>query len=431
MANSPYKNTLWQVFEKILSMIASLLVAVYLARAIGPHGYGAFSYLLALYVLASPLATLGLNALVTRELVNSPSQHSQIVSSVALVRVCGAVVAAFILVGWAWVGTGFSSVAERWGLTALAGGLVLQSFQFIEFYFHAKEYIKPVIIMRLGVLLFFTVTKLTAISMGASVVQVIYIFALEYAVIGAGYFVLLCFRDCTIRFNNINWRYAVKLLRQSSWLVLSGLAAVTYLKIDQVMLSNILGHEQTGLYAVAARLSEVWYFLATAMVISFFPTLLRYRSQNVEMYWSKLQGLNDVLCWSAVMLSFLINMIALPLVTRLFGSDYAGAADILAVHIWASVFVFMRALASKWLLAEGLLKFSLLSHGLGALTNILFNWWLIPAFGGLGAAWATLIAYIVASIVVFYMVASTRPMAVIMTKSLVAPITRALQYRRS
>src|SRR3546814_10463593 len=65
----------------------------------------------------------------------------------------------------------------------------------------------------------------------------------------------------------------------------------------------------------------------------------------------------------------------------------------LMIHIWASIFVFMRAVLSKWLIAEELYIFSLVTHGSAAIVNVAINIALIPKFGGVGAAVATLVSY--------------------------------------
>jgi Na+-driven multidrug efflux pump len=57
----------------------------------------------------------------------------------------------------------------------------------------------------------------------------------------------------------------------------------------------------------------------------------------------------------------------------------------------------MRALLSKWLIIEHLLKYSLVTQASGAILNVLLNFLLIPAYHGVGAAFATLISYAAAS----------------------------------
>jgi O-antigen/teichoic acid export membrane protein len=119
----------------------------------------------------------------------------------------------------------------------------------------------------------------------------------------------------------------------------------------------------------------------------------------------------------AIVISFILK----PLVVFLYGCIYAAAGVILALHIWAGLFVFMRSLLSKWLLAEELDVFSLVTHGVGAVINVVLNYWLIPLYQGQGAAIATLVSYAFASYIVLFFHSSTWPMAKVMTKSLFFP----------
>ena len=88
----------------------------------------------------------------------------------------------------------------------------------------------------------------------------------------------------------------------------------------------------------------------------------------------------------------------------------------------------MRSLVSKWILAENLLKVSLYSQGIGAISNILFNYYLIPNYGGVGAAVATVGSYIFSGWLIFYFSANTRPVAFMIHKSLMLPFYGADRY---
>ena len=100
---------------------------------------------------------------------------------------------------------------------------------------------------------------------------------------------------------------------------------------------------------------------------------------------------------SALILSITTYFIAPSLIALIYGSEYSSSATILSIHIFASIFIFQRAILSKWLIIENLYKYSLVSSLFGAVTNIALNAILIPQYAGVGAAWATVISYMVAS----------------------------------
>ena len=106
----------------------------------------------------------------------------------------------------------------------------------------------------------------------------------------------------------------------------------------------------------------------------------------------------------------------------MFGEVYKNAASILMIHIWAALFIFMRALFSRWIVIEDVLIFSMITHGSGALLNIVLNYILIPQYGGEGAAYATLFSYATSSYFALLLYFKTRPIFWMMTKSLFSPL---------
>lgn len=421
-------NTSWLASEKVTTMGANLVVALVLARSLSPAGYGGLSYLLAIAALVGPLTSLGLNAIITRELINTPERQNLIMATASSFRLGGAAIGASICLLLAITGWGLSGSLDQWGMAVLALGNVFTAFHVIEFWFQAHVAAKSVARMRVTVIMFFSFAKISAALSGASLLLICALFALETAFIGLGFIYIYRKASGAIQWHELDMSYGWQLLRQGFWLVLSGIASVIYLKVDQVMLAQMVDREAVGIYAVAARMSEVWYFFATAIVISLFPALLGLRKTNIERYHQRLQQISDVLFTAAFLLAILISLVATPLISILFGKEYLPAAAILTIHIWASVFIYMRALVSKWLIAESLLAFSLVSHGVGALVNVAVNWYLIPLYGGVGAAWATVLSYLVASYLAFWFASSTRPIARVMTRSLYLPFTFGYRY---
>lgn len=415
--------------EKVVTMFTNLLVTVWLARQLGPETFGTLSYLLAVVMLAAPLAALGLNALVTRELVENPLKETQIMATAAAMRVLGACAGFMLIAAWAVFGSGFENRAEQVALLILAVCNIANAFQLVEYFFQAKTASKYVVKMRVTVVVVFAGVKLLVAWLYASLFVMAVVFAAEFFALGIGFYLLYrSYSPPGIQWRAVDWGYASKLLRQSVWLILSGLAAAFYLKIDQVMLATMVDHEAVGVYAVAVRLSEVWYFFAEALVVSFFPMLLTAKALSSTNYYAKLQRLCDALFAAALLLALGVAWLAQPAITLLFGEAYIASAAILTIHIWAGVFVFMRALASKWLIAEGLLVFSLVSHGIGAIINFVANLLLIPYWGAEGAAVGTVISYAAASYFAFWLAPSTRPLAKVMTRSILLPFTLGYRY---
>ena len=97
--------------------------------------------------------------------------------------------------------------------------------------------------------------------------------------------------------------------------------------------------------------------------------------------------------WLGISIALPTTIFADHIVRFLFGQNYLPAADVLKIHIWACVFVFLGIACGKWFIAENLQKYSLYRTLSGAILNIILNLVLIPIFGIRGAAFSTVVSY--------------------------------------
>jgi O-antigen/teichoic acid export membrane protein len=146
-----------------------------------------------------------------------------------------------------------------------------------------------------------------------------------------------------------------KSLLHGSWpLALSAIAITIYMKIDQIMLGQMLNDEAVGTYSAAVHISEIWYFIPMAIVASVFPAILEVKKRSDEQYYAYLQKLYDFMVWLSVSVALPMTFLATPIVKILFGVDYIKAGTVLSIHIWAAVFVFLGVAIGRWFLTENL-----------------------------------------------------------------------------
>ncbi|MGY0616917.1 flippase [Vibrio sp. FJH11] len=425
------KNTAWLFGEKLITLVITFLINIFLARYLAPEQFGQYNFIVSFLALLAPFTSLGLNALVTREIVNGRSQY-EVLSPSFLLRLMGGIVGAAIAIGAIWIWQSSIDLVDPKWLIVAALVNISSALYVIEFYFQAEVASKYLVFIRVSTLAISSIAKLFGIFLKTELSFFIWVFFIEVIVRGVLYVSSYLYYNKqfveVVSLKHFSWdkKYAISLLDQSKWLVLSGFMSVVYLKIDQLMIGQMVGAAELGVYSVAARLSEVWYFFPLALTTSFFPKLLKARYDK-EKYNCQLEKLCGVLLWMAIAIAIAVSLLGEWLVPLAFGEPYAPAAPILTIHIWAGCFIFMRALLSKWLIAEGLLKFSLFTHGIAAIINVVLNYFMIPKFGGEGAAIATLISYASASYFVLWFHPKTQIMAVIMTKSAFMPATYCIR----
>ena len=411
-------NTLWIMGDKVTNLAVNFLLTVVIARYLGPEDFGLFSYAISVSALFAAAGHMGLSGLVVRELVKKPEERGATLGTTLVLKSIGMSGGYIILLLYALLYEGYSS--DEFILLALAGfALLLRPFDIFDFWFQAFLQARYVTIARLAGLTASSALKFLFVFAGGGVIYFVGANVVQAAVVALVFLILYLVKsNLQLSGWSFNCAKAKELFSQGWMVYLGSIFAVIYLKVDQIMLRWFEGSDAVGIYAVAAQISEAWYFIPVAIVTSFFPKLIKLKEESDRKFNFRLQQLFDVLFFLALVVALIITFLSDWLVFLFFGEHYAESSGVLTIHIWAALFIFMRAAFSKWILIENLLVFSLITQGLGAFLNVALNYFLIPRFGVQGAAFATLISYAFASYFSLAVYEKTRPLFIMMTKSI-------------
>ncbi|MEY3678360.1 MAG: hypothetical protein RI924_501, partial [Bacteroidota bacterium] len=297
-----------------------------------------------------------------------------------------------------------------------ASAYLFKSFNIIDSYFQSQVKSKQVVLVQNACLVLSAALKITLVYWAAPVLYFAWALCVDSTLLALGLVWMYQRQGLQLRAWIFSWERAKNLISQSWPLILTAVMISIYMKIDQVMLKS-LGSKQVGIYSAAARISESWYFIPVAIVTSVFPAIIHARKTDPERYHKRLQNLYDLLVGISVPVALLISFSANSIIAFLYGEQYSGAGDMLSIHIWSGIFVFLGSASSQYLLAEGYTMISFTRTAVGALVNVLLNLWLIPLYGGWGASVATLIAYGISTFFVLF-IPKTRQQGLLMLKSL-------------
>ena len=187
-------------------------------------------------------------------------------------------------------------------------------------------------------------------------------------------------------------------LFKDSWpLILSGIVSIIYLRIDQIMLGEMIGNEEVGVYSAAVRIAEAWYFIPMAIVSSVFPSIVEAKAISEDLFYERLQKLYNLMALMAYIVAIPITFMAGWIIDILFGVAYSRAGIMLAVLIWAGLFTNLAVARSSFLTTMNWTKVHFMTVLLGALINVALNYILIPRYAGMGAVIASCFAYWVAA----------------------------------
>ena len=175
---------------------------------------------------------------------------------------------------------------------------------------------------------------------------------------------------------------------------------------DRYLLFHLADVETVGIYSIGYKIGSMLMFLITGFNLAWQP--LFHKEQQNE---------NRIEIFSKIATQFLIFMILvggiisvwLPLIVQipigngntLIGEDFWGSMQIIPIIMLSYIFYAAYILQMPSLYDGNNQKWSPILRGFGAVINIGLNLLLIPKFGGMGAAIATLVAYSIMFLALF------------------------------
>jgi PST family polysaccharide transporter len=385
------KNTGWLFADKIIRMGVGLLVGAWVARYLGPVQFGIYNYAVAFVALFTPFATLGLDGIVVRNILREPSLKEETLGTAFLLKLTGGILALFLTVS----AVSFMRPADtltRWLVGITAAGMIFQACDTIDFWFQSQVLSRYTVYARNGAFLIISLVKIALILAHAPLIAFAWAALAEIAVGAVGLIISYRINKQHLRALRVSLARAREMLRDSWPLILAVLSINVYMRIDQVMLGDMVGSKAVGVYTAAIKVSEIWYFIPTAIVSSVFPSIIQMKTKNEGLYYQRLQKLFNIMTAMSFSIAIPMTFLSTSVVTLLFGHAYGPSGPVLAVHIWAAVFVFLGLAQGPWDVSENLTTFSLVRTASGAFINIVLNFILIPKYSVIGAAIATVVA---------------------------------------
>jgi O-antigen/teichoic acid export membrane protein len=387
-------NIGWLFLDRILRIGVGFFFVTYIARYLGPEQFGLLSFAITFCGFFGVIAGLGLQNIVVRDILSYPRTRLVTLGSAAFLQLISSLVSYFFMLLIIFHIRPDETLAHV--IVCILGlAIFLKASEIAIFWFESQVQSKYNVWVQNVLFIIFIAIKLILILQQAPLVIFAWAILAESSLVG---FILL------IAMNKLGpsllrlsvSKKCVKTLVKDSWPVaISSIAIMVYMKIDHVMLGQMIGDEAVGIYSVAVRISELWYFIPIIITSSVMPLILKSKKLNEKQYYKRLQKLYDLMAFISITISLFVTFLAEPIVDLLFGANYISAAKVLKTHIWASVFVFLGVASHVWYIAENRLKTALLLTICGAVVNVILNFLLIPKIGVFGSAISLVISQIV------------------------------------
>ena len=260
-----FQNMSWMFTGRIFSLVIAFFLNTYVARYLGPENYGLLNYTFGFVGLFGFIASLGIDSVLSRELIKDPSKKDQIIGTSFYIKLTGSIVSIMAIIIVAILTTDDPLLLGLISMYSLV--YMFNAFGVVTTYFESQALSKYPIITMMFVNIMSTVLKIIVIITGAGVIWLTGVYVLEGLVSAMMMLYFFISKGHSFKKWVFNIDIAKNILRDSWPLMLSSIAVTIYMDIDQVMIKNMMSNESLGIYSVAVKLSII-ILISVSFVLS-------------------------------------------------------------------------------------------------------------------------------------------------------------------
>jgi len=389
------KNSSWMVAEYILRIFSGVLVSIYIARFLGPEQFGILSYALAIVAIFMVFSRLGMDSVLLRDLIKHPDKKQAYLST-AFILMLGASLISLIFLS-ALVFFFESDDYNKIYIWIIATGLIFQIFLVLDYSFQSQVKAKYSSIAKTLALVTGSLLKIYLVLIQADLVLFAIAFAVDHLLIA----IMLIIFALGQRLHSFTYEFDSKLVKpllSSAWpMVLSGATTILYMRVDQVMIKNMLDAHQLGLYSAASKVYEGWIIVPYIICMSLMPAIVKLKAINQYQYEVNISRLYAFVFWPGILIAIITTFVDDWVIQIIFGDAFQGSGHVLSILMWTAGFASLGFVSARYLSVENLERKIVYRTTLALLINIFLNWLFLPLYGIEGAAISTLISVFVAN----------------------------------
>lgn len=381
-------NVAVQIGVQAITMAISVVTVSLTARTLDPTGFGVWNGASSYVGLFMVLTDLGFTIAATQRMAAEPERESEWLGALVGARTSLSFVAAALCAGS--IPLLLSSADDAHAVAFITTATILSAGpSALLTVFRAR--------LRTGLALSFNVLQsvlwlAVVVGLAAAHASVV-AFAVANAVVVAT--VVAVQMRITPRLAHVAWREGLRRLRPlarvAAPLGIGGVMITIYYQVDSVLLLQISGAREAGIYGAAYGFLNPLTLLPTAIMSSFFPVFSAVHRRDPARVRRLVQICADSM--GIVALPILAGTIALsgPIVHLLYGSEFQRSAGLLPILMIAFVSICFGTLAGFLAPVLQLQWRFAIYASVGAAANVALNLVLIPRHGAYGSAWATVV----------------------------------------
>ena len=412
-----FRTSVWVLVDRLVRLFGGFFIGIWVARYLNADGFGLLSTASAISLLLSPVAALGLDGILVRDLARNPERAAELFPTALLIRIIGGLAAWLIgLVIIRFLGMGFGPAFMVYAIVLF--GNLANCGDVFDAYFQSRLQVAVPTAVKVFAFLLANGARILAIVNEGGVLFVAATLLIEPLVVSA-LLLTIGVRKFSARRVPPSFSMGKYLLRESSPLAGALFCYLVFSRLDQLIVMSWLGAREAGLYAVSTRLLELPLIGGMAVAGSLFPYLAHLRESSsavseLDHYRPWIAGAS-LLGWLWLALWLLFGE---ALVGMVFGPEYRGAGYITALRSPGLLFLLNGFLRSAYLTNSGRQDILFHTSLFGAALSLGFNYIGVVYGGVVGVA----IAYSMSQFVVLFLMnftsASTRELGFVQWRCL-------------
>lgn len=387
-----------------MKIVTYFLSSILIARLGGATLFGTYTSILSVTVILTAISALGLNSLLAKEFINSIENSEKSFSNALAIRITSSLI--FFSISLPLIMILVNVDIKVSILSSLI--IILCTTQIVDLFFESR--LKSHIVAKykicgysIGFLL-----KVLSVYYSNSILLLVLSHLVELTTI---MIISIMEINKELKFKywfsikNLDNKYAFELINKGIPLTFSSVAAILYMKIDQVFIVNMLGKESAGHYSAAVRLCEGVFIVSAIIVPSIFPNMVSLYKDNIRKFDLYIGKFYFLFLTLGSLIAFFIWFFSDWIIISIYGGEYEESINVLKWYCLSIPVVYLGDLFSRWIITTDNIMLSIKRHVLGLSVNVTLNLILIPKYGISGAAIASFIGYLFA-VIIFSVVSS-------------------------
>ena len=363
-------------------------MAILLARYLGKGDYGRLLYAIAFANLFTFFWEFGLGRLIIRDVAKNRSDASIIFSSKFKFQIiscfAGVLVLLFYLILFGIRGSEFFLILIFGISTAL--NHLSNSFRLIFIAFERAEYETYFNFVLRSILL---LTVFWTIQRGWELIGISLVLLFFSLLNLIGSWKLVERNIFPLQFSKSQTSFA-SIMKDSFPIAIIIAFTTFYLQINKILLLKWKGAEATGIYGAVDMIIMTLSVISNSVVLATFPIISRENRISKEKTFPIYKNVFKFLITLGLPIALGGMLLSKEIISFIYGAKFSESSEVLKILIWLTPVIFLTNLTGSCMIAVERQKQLAIICGFNTVLNLALNFILIPLYGYVGAAIASL-----------------------------------------